>query len=64
MWAENGRSRRLDCSGENDEHGDVPVAFGIKDVVGFELASFAVSLQYRQLPFVQRGIQLMVAAAD
>jgi hypothetical protein len=41
----------------------MPVAFGIEDVVGFQLAPLAVSLQYRQLRFVQRGIHLMVAAA-
>src|ERR1700751_793532 len=58
-----GCSRRLDRSGKNGEHARVPVAFGIEDVVGFQLASLAVSLQYRQLRFVQRWIHLMVAAA-
>jgi hypothetical protein len=59
----NGPSGRFDRSGKNGEHPRMPVAFRIEDVVGFQLAPLAVSLQYRQLRFVQRGIHLMVAAA-
>jgi hypothetical protein len=55
VGALNGRSGRLDRPGENGEPRDVPVAFEMEDVVGFQLASLAVSLQYRQLSYVQRG---------
>ncbi len=59
----NGLSCRLDRSGKNGKHSGVPIALRIKNIVRFELASLAVSLQYRQLRFVERGIHLMVAAA-
>ncbi|NYH14436.1 hypothetical protein GGD41_001664 [Paraburkholderia bryophila] len=63
LSAPNGGSACLDRAGQNDEHGRVPLAFGVENVVRFQLASLTISLQDRQLSIVERGIHLMVSAA-
>jgi hypothetical protein len=41
----------------------MPVALGEQDVARFEAAALAISLEKRDLPFVQRWKNLMMAAA-